>query len=300
MNPFELPTDYPRPIPNRHRGKTLFTLLDSPSLTALKKLAVQKDCTLFMVLMTLFKVLLWRHADLDDLSIGTPVANRHRLSDEQIIGSFANTLVIRSLLNEDLTFEQVLEQVRTNLLEAYLYQDYPFEKPVEDIQPERDLGRSPIIQIWFSYFNTDLDKVLIGDLELEELETGISGAKFDLSLSLTESGNTLKCAWEYNTDLYCHETIQRLSERRSVLIHGILLSQTLAIGDYSMQSTETKRIEGLLMQEDAIVGHSFTSDDSSPFSLLQCFDKWASVSSSRICLIDDTHRLTYKEVTQAG
>ncbi|WP_130243294.1 non-ribosomal peptide synthetase [Vibrio vulnificus] len=298
INPFELPTDYPRPIPNRHRGKTLFTLLDSQTLTALKTLAAQQDCTLFMVLMAVFKILLWRHADQDDLSVGTPVANRHRLSDEQIIGSFANTLVIRSQLNESLTFEQVLEQVRTNLLEAYLYQDYPFEKLVEDIQPERDLGRSPVIQVWFSYFNTDLDKVLIGDMELEELETGISGAKFDLSLSLTESGDTLKCAWEYNTDLYCHETIQRLSERWNVLIHGILSSQTFAIGDYTLQSTETKQIEGLLMQEDAVVGDNHISDDSIPFSLLQCFDKWASVSSSRICLVDDTHRLTYGEVAQ--
>jgi hypothetical protein len=145
----ELLTDRPRPTIQAYRGARQALILP-PSLTeALKALSLREEVTLFMMLLAGFKTLLYRYTGQGDIIVGSPIANRNRVEIEGLIGFFVNTLVLRTDLSENPTFRQLLRRVREVCLEAYAHQDLPFEKLVEELQPERNLGYSPLFQVMF-------------------------------------------------------------------------------------------------------------------------------------------------------
>ena len=146
MTPLELPADHPRPAVMSHRGGAKAFLIGSALTDALKELGRRNSATLFMTVLGAFQILLSKYAGQDDVIVGTPVANRNS-ETEDLVGFFVNTLVMRTQVTGDLTLAQLLERVRQVALEAYQHQDMPFEKVVEELQPERDLSRSPLFQV---------------------------------------------------------------------------------------------------------------------------------------------------------
>ena len=147
--PLELPTDHPRPAQQSFRGARQSLLLPTTLQEQLKTLSQREGVTLFMTLLAAFQVLLARYSGQSDLAIGTPIANRTRAEVEGLIGFFVNTLVLRANLSGNPPFVEVLKRMREVALGAYAHQDVPFEKIVEDLQPERDLSRSPLFQVMF-------------------------------------------------------------------------------------------------------------------------------------------------------
>jgi len=188
---------------------------------ALRALSGQEDCTPFMVLLAAFYVLLHRYTGQEDLCVGTPIANRHRAENEGLIGFFVNTLVLRGDLSGEPTFRELLGRVRETALDAYAHQDLPFERLVEEIQPERDLGRSPLFQVLFVYQNVPLPAFELRGLQLRPWEIDIGTAKFDLSLFLVDGSDALKGTLEYNTDLFEPSTAARLVAHWQTLLEGI-------------------------------------------------------------------------------
>ncbi|MGB7921863.1 MAG: condensation domain-containing protein, partial [Pyrinomonadaceae bacterium] len=140
----ELPTDHPRPAVQTFRGARHRFLIDERVSTELRQLSQREGVTLFMTLLAAFQTLLARYSGQDDIVIGTPIAGRTRAEVEPLIGFFVNTLVLRSDLTGDPTFRDALRHVREVCLGAYAHQDLPFEKLVEELQPQRDLSRSPL------------------------------------------------------------------------------------------------------------------------------------------------------------
>ncbi|MCA9937731.1 MAG: hypothetical protein KC418_03745, partial [Anaerolineales bacterium] len=144
-----LPTDRPRPPIQTYNGASYeFTL--SPDLTAaLNRLSQQQGATLFMTLLAAFKTWLHRYTHQTDIVVGSPIANRNRREIEDLIGFFVNTLALRTDLSGNPSFLALLERVREVTLGAYMHQDLPFEKLVEELHPERDLSRSSLFQVMF-------------------------------------------------------------------------------------------------------------------------------------------------------
>ena len=149
LAPLELPTDHRRPAVFSYSGSRRSFRLPRTLADALEKLGREEGATLFMTLMMGFDCLLHRLTDQDDIAIGTPVAGRTRRELEPLIGFFVNSLIIRTDLSGRPSYREVLRRVRTRALEAYDHQDLPFEKLVEDLQPERDLARNPLFQVIF-------------------------------------------------------------------------------------------------------------------------------------------------------
>ncbi|TQF08741.1 AMP-binding protein, partial [Myxococcus llanfairpwllgwyngyllgogerychwyrndrobwllllantysiliogogogochensis] len=143
----ELPTDRPRPAVQTYRGDIVPVVLSRQSSDWVKALAQREGATPFMVLLASFQFLLSRYSGQDDVSVGSPLANRNRSETEGLIGFFVNTLVFHSRLDSKQSFRQLLSRVRTSTLAAYEHQDVPFEKLVEELQPQRDLSRSPLFQV---------------------------------------------------------------------------------------------------------------------------------------------------------
>ena len=163
----ELPTDHPRPAAQSFRGARKELLLGKEMTAALKTLSQREGATLFMVLLAAFQTLLHRYTGQNDISVGTPIANRNRAEIEGLIGFFVNTLVMRTDFSGDPSFLALLGRVREVALDAYAHQDVPFEKLVEELHPERNLGQSPLFQVMFVLQNAPAPALRCLGLDLD-------------------------------------------------------------------------------------------------------------------------------------
>ncbi|MEU5950198.1 amino acid adenylation domain-containing protein [Micromonospora sp. NPDC047465] len=208
----ELPTDRPRPTVQSFRGDTLRFTVDERLTGRLRALCAGTDSTLFMVLLAAFTVVLSRWSGQPDVVVGTPVANRNRPELEDLFGFFANTLALRTTVTGDPTFRQLLTRVGADVSADFVHQDLPFEKLVDELQPERSTSHNPVFQVMLALNNTPPPRVdLTADTQLVGLVEGDTGsAKFDLWLSLADAGDTLPGGLEYATDLFDRDTVERI------------------------------------------------------------------------------------------
>ncbi|RKI64410.1 amino acid adenylation domain-containing protein [Corallococcus sp. AB049A] len=217
-----LPTDRPRPARRSAQGALLPVQLTPALSDAVEALAKRENATPFMVLLAAFQWLLSRYAGQDDVLVGSPIANRRHAETEGLIGFFVNTLVLRARFPRDTSFRKLLAQVRATTLGAYEHQDLPFERLVEALQPERDLGRTPLFQALFALHNTPDPDASLPGLTLTAMELTTTTAKFDLDLALTRLPEGFQGALTYSTDLFDAATVQRLMERWSTLLETLL------------------------------------------------------------------------------
>jgi amino acid adenylation domain-containing protein len=217
----ELPTDWPRTAVASHRGASQSVTLPPALTQKLKLLTQQEGATLFMTLLAAFNILLARYTGETDILIGTPIANRNKVEIEGLIGFFVNTLVIRTDLSGSPSFKTLLRRVRQTTLAAYDHQELPFEKVVEALQPERHLNHAPLFQVMFILQNTPDDVTDLADLKLTGLEIGSETAEFDLTLAITETGDTLVGSLAYNSDLFTAATIDRMLGHFHTLLAAI-------------------------------------------------------------------------------
>ncbi|MEA2693436.1 MAG: hypothetical protein QOJ16_2823, partial [Acidobacteriota bacterium] len=220
LAPLDLPADHPQ-LPRRSvRGAVHRFTLGRELSENLVRLSRAQGATLFMTLLAGLAALLSRWASAEDLAVGTPIANRTRREIEGLIGFFVNTLVVRCDLSGDPGFGQLLGRVRQTTLAAYSHQDLPFEKVVEVLAPERDAGRTPLFQVLFTLQNMPRKTIELPGLLLAGMELEWESAKFDLSLSLTETADGLVGGWSYSKDLFEAATVVLLTERLASLLEG--------------------------------------------------------------------------------
>ncbi len=222
----ELPADRPRPPVQSFRGGGRSLLLSPERGAALRQLCRDEGTTLFMTLLAAFDVLFQRASGQDDVVVGSVIANRNRAELEGLIGFFVNALALRVDLAGDPSFRTLLDRAREVVLGAFAHQDLPFEKLVAEIQPERDLSRSPLFQVAFVVQNAPA-----AALQLPGLAAVSSGspedaveqtAKYDLLFTAVEharGGVRLSCS--YAADLFEAATVARLLEHAAVLLDGV-------------------------------------------------------------------------------
>ncbi|MFM2051975.1 MAG: non-ribosomal peptide synthetase, partial [Pseudomonadota bacterium] len=218
----ELPTDFPRPAVKTYQGRHLGSVLPADLGADLRRLCREQGVTPYMALLAAFKVLLYRYSGQTDLLVGSPIANRTQGQTEDLIGFFVNTLVMRSRLDEGESFEALLRQVRRTALGAYGHQDIPFEYLVEQLNPARSTSHSPLFQVMFILQNTPMGALAFGETEVSVLETELTTAKFDLTLSMTERDGQFLCDWEYATDLFEAESVRRMAGHFEALLRQLV------------------------------------------------------------------------------
>ncbi len=191
-----LPTDRLRPPIQTNQGACHSQVLPKELINALKSLSESEDVTLFMTLLAAFKTLLYRYTGQEDILVGSPIANRNRREISGLIGCFINTLVLRTDLSENPTFRELLGRVHSVALGAFAHQDLPFEKLVEELQPERDMSSSPLFQVMFVFQNAPMSFLELEGLTLSPLPVENKTAKFNLTLSLEQTTEGLMVVWE--------------------------------------------------------------------------------------------------------
>ncbi len=227
----ELPTDRPRAATPSRRSGRLLAAFGSGLPRELPRFAQGHEATLFMVLLAGLQALLSRATGQDDVVVGSPVANRNRPEIEPLVGFFVNTLVLRGEVAGDRPFRDLLDRARQATLEAYAHQDLPFERLVEELQPERRLGVSPLFQVLCALQNTPMGEMELRGLTLAPVDIVAASTPFDLELSFMEGPDALHALVSYNADLFDPATVLRLVAHLETLFAGAVADPARPVSD---------------------------------------------------------------------
>ncbi len=284
----EVPADRPRPAGESLRGANRNFTLPRALRTELAALAQREEVTLFMVLLAAFKVLLFRHSQQEDVTVGVPFGNRSPRETEALIGCFLNTLPLRTGLAGNPTFAELLQRVKQTVLEAHDHAELPFEKLVQLLPTGRDLSRSPWFQYFFQLRNVPQEHLVAGTLRVESCDLPTGTAKFTISLHVDEQAGELACDWEYDVALFDPETVDRMAARWESLLHGIVDRPGARIAELPLLTDGERRQLVTWNQTEA------------EFPRSQCVHHWFAEQATRtpdaVAVVFGEQHLTYREL----
>jgi surfactin family lipopeptide synthetase A len=285
----ELPTDRSRPSMQTFCGGTTSFEVDRESTEQLKLLSQGAGATLFMTLLAAFATLLSRYSRQEEIAIGSPIANRNHSGIESLIGFFVNTLVLHTKLDGNPTFVELLARVREMTLGAYEHQDLPFEKLVEELQPERSLSYTPLFQVMFVLQNAPLSKVELPDLTITPFKLEQVAARFDLTLQMTETAAGLIGELIYNRDLFDLATIDRMAGHFQILLAGIIANAHQPIAQLPLI--------GSAEQQQLLIDWNDTHADYPQDKCIhQLFETQVELTPNAIAVQFESTQLTYREL----
>jgi len=237
----ELRTDRQRPEVQTYHGSQHLFSLDQELFEQLQALSRRTNVTPFMLLLAVFKVLLYSFTNHPDVVVGSPVDNRQRVELEGMIGFFLNTLVLRTDLSRNPEFEHLLERVREMVLGAHAHQDLPFETLVSTLQPERNIGRTLLFQVWFLYQIAPPVTEQLSSIEVTGFQLDYEISHYDLRLNLIETPDGIGGAFEYNTDLFLPATIKRFARQFETLARLIVKQPRIKVNELTAALSEDER-----------------------------------------------------------
>ena len=285
----ELPTDRPRPAVQTFRGAGCAVDVPEELTRALRTLSRRRGVTLAMTLLAAFKTLLSRYTGQDDILVGTPIANRTQHEIEGLIGFFVNSLVLRTDLSGDPSFAELLARVHATALEAYEHQDLPFERLVDELQPERDQSRNPIFQVVFAMQNASREPLALPGLSIEPLAAAVRATRFDLELHVAEAADGIRVGFCFNRDLFDASTIERMGRHYLRLLEGAAAAPETPISRLPM-----------LLDEERVLLLERWNDPSVAFPVTEClherFEAQADRTPQAVAVSFEGSRLSYAEL----
>jgi amino acid adenylation domain-containing protein len=217
-----MPTDRPRPPVQTYRGARLSRVLPSNLPARVREVARGSGATPFMVLLAAFQVLLQRHAGVDDIAVGTAVANRAHPRSAGVVGFFANNIVLRTDLSGRPTVAELIGRVRETCLQSLSHQEMPFDLLVDALVTRRETDHSPLFQVLFVLQNWAAPSLELPGAKVSLFEIVSDAARYDLSVDIFEAEDHMVAYFEYNTDLFDAATIDRLMSQYERLLIELL------------------------------------------------------------------------------
>jgi amino acid adenylation domain-containing protein len=285
----DLPTDHPRPRVRTFRGDRVSQQLPQDLTDHLRQLGRDQGATLFMTLFAAFNALLSRYSGQTDIVAGTPIANRNRKELEALIGFFVNTLAIRTDLSGNPAFTALLQRVREAALGAYAHQDLPFERLVDALQPERDLGRSPVFQVMFVFQNAPKSEWHMPGLTLSRITGEAHRSRFDVAMAINETDAGLSVSLEYDTDLFERDRMLRMLDHYRNLLASIAAAPGTAIGAIDILGDEERALLYETFNRSVL---SLDENESATHRL----ERRAQRIPGAIALVHNRQKLTYAEL----
>jgi amino acid adenylation domain-containing protein len=311
----QLPTDYPRPERLSYNGARQEFALSPQTSQRLRALGQAENATLFMLLAAAFNILIYRYTAQEDILVGYPIANRNQLEVEEMIGYLANTLVLRSDLSGDPSFRQFLSRVRGAVLDAFAHQDMPFEKLVQELNPQRNLSRTPLFQVMFTWQNMTATRAprstqpfTLFDLEVSPLNIDDLTSPFEWTLMMylgsdqalassqsnkvdpeAHASPVIQGCWEFDTDLFAPETIQRVIGHFCTLLDAVVANPDQPLSQLPLlTSAESQQI---------LHGWNNTyTDYPRQLSVPQLFEIQVQKTPQSIAVVYGEESLTYRQL----
>jgi amino acid adenylation domain-containing protein len=286
----QMPLVYPRPAVQTPNGSTELFEIDNELFTGMKKLAKENETSLFMLLYAAVTVLLYRYSHQEDIAIGTTIANRNRAEIEPLIGLFANTIVLRSDLSGNPSFKNYLARVKEKTLNAFVNQDIPFEKIVEEMKPERSLSHTPLFQILFELQDIPGKHDDNTGLKMTAIEPENTSAKFDMNLLLLIQNGCLAGNLEYNSDLFNKNYIRRFIDHYKKLLRSVVDKIDNKIDEIDYVTDEEKE----LINSWNDTKKAFPLDKTFNELFLESVRK----NPDKIAVVENSYEITYWELNQ--
>jgi amino acid adenylation domain-containing protein/FkbH-like protein/FkbM family methyltransferase len=287
----ELPTDRPRPAVQSYRGAHETFTLSAELTKQLRELSRREGATLYMTLLAAFDVLLSRYSGQQEVVVGTDIANRNRAETEGLIGFFVNQLVMRADLSGEPSFRELLRRVRETALGAYAHQDVPFEKLVEELQPQRRMDQTPLFQVKLILQNAPQEEVKIGELGVESMKNGSGAARFDLTVSVIDGHEKIGGVWTYNSDLFDVETIRRMQRHFQQLLAAAVTTPGESVARLSLLAAEER---SQLIEEWNETATVFPQD----LCIHELFEARVATAPEAIAVVYKDERVTYAELNR--
>ncbi|MFF8597264.1 amino acid adenylation domain-containing protein, partial [Streptomyces sp. NPDC015220] len=239
--PLELPTDRPRPAVRSSAGAVYGFELPADTVAALKELARERGATLFMALTAAVKAVLARWSGQEDIAVGTSSAARGHRELEQLVGFLVNNVVLRTQVDQDLTFAELLGRVKDTVLDAFAHEDVPFDKLVEAVQPERDPSRTALVQAMVVLHNTPDDALALPGTTVSPYPMEREASLFDLTFEFEERDGRLRGLVEYSTELFDEGTVARMAGHLGVLLAGAVADPDRSVATLPLLTDEERR-----------------------------------------------------------
>ncbi|MGC9671571.1 amino acid adenylation domain-containing protein, partial [Planosporangium sp. 12N6] len=284
----ELPTDRPRPHLRTTSGAIHRRDLPADLVARLSTVAHGHDATLFMTLVAATQVLLSRYTNTDDVAVGTVTSGRNRAELEDLVGFFVNTVVLRGHLDRARTFGEFLAGVRETVLEAFAHDEVPFDRLVEELQPDRDPSRTPLVQALVVLQDTMVRPREAGALRITEHDLPRPSARFDLVVEFLPRDGGLNLAIEYNTDLFDAATVERLAGHLEVLLAGIAADPDRPVAELPLLTPAERR--------RVLVEYNDTARPVPETVLPALFEAQAAGTPDAVAVVHDGVTLSYGEL----
>jgi tyrocidine synthetase-3 len=237
----DLPLDFPRPAVQSFEGRQFVFHLDAPETDALKEFSTCMDVSLYMMLLSVFTLMLHRLGGQRDIIVGTPVAGRGPEQLQALVGMFVNTLPLRLYPDAQTPFSNFLAEIKQEIPRAFENQDYPFEDLVDKCTVTRDTGRNPVFDVMFAFQNMDAPELEVPGLKLKPVHLDNDTSRFDLVLNISIRRDGLECIFEYSTRLFRPETIARFGGYYLCLISSVTDTPGLPLVSLEMMEAEEKK-----------------------------------------------------------
>ncbi|HEY6352691.1 MAG TPA: amino acid adenylation domain-containing protein [Candidatus Angelobacter sp.] len=286
-----LPKDHQRPPRQTFAGGACHVSLTSGQVAALKRLCQSNQATLYMMLLSVFAVLLQRYSGQDDIVLGSPIANRQDEKLENLIGFFVNSLVLRVQVTPEQSFHELLAQVRATALEAYRHQDLPFERLVEELSPQRSLNRTPIYQVLFLWQNAPMESPRFVDLEVAYLPGQELQTQFDLELQAMEKDGAIQLYWLYNRDLFDAWRIQQMASHFLRLVDAAINAPADPV--FSLPMLEKAEEQKLLVDWNSTERLHAAEE-----FVHTLFEQQAERTPSAVAVVCESEQITYGELNE--
>lgn len=284
----ELPLDYPRPGMLSSQGDKVRFRIEGELFKKLKQLSQQHNVTLYMLLLSVFGLLLNRYTSQEDIVIGCPVASRTIPETQSLIGCFLNNVALRLDLSGNPSFASLLQRVRKRCLEAFAHQNVPFDKVIEALKPERSPSYTPIFQTLFEVQTAGSGNNQLGEAAVTFMEVDSKTSKYDLTVSMVDIAEAIVGYMEYRTDLFHADTMTLLAERYERLLEQIVEQPMWTLSEFKLLRAQEYR---MIVQQWNDTARSYTYQ-----SLHHRFEEQAARTPDRLALIYASQQLTYAQL----
>ncbi|WP_034328484.1 non-ribosomal peptide synthase/polyketide synthase [Alkaliphilus transvaalensis] len=281
--------DYPRPSIQSFEGNYLTFSLNEEITKDLRRLAHKSGATLYMVLLSVFNVLLSKYSGQEEIIVGSPVAGRRKEELSSIMGMFVNTLAMRNFPESHKTYRQFLYEVKEQALKAYENQDYQFEELVEHLQVKRDFSRNPLFDVMFTMQNTDEIVLELEALTIKTYDFANKVSKFDMTLMAMEVEDHIQLGITYSTKIFKEETIGRLFNHLEIIIKQVLENTEVKLSDIPLISESEKQL--LETFNGTAVAYNRSQS-----TIHQLFVEQVKMTPDNIAIVFSDQQLTYGEL----
>ncbi len=239
--PCELPTDRPRPPVKSFRGGFVRSRIPPAVVQRLRAFSATERVSVFVSLLTTLDILLARYSQQSDITTLVPFASRERFGGDDVMGYFANVVVLRVEVESSLSARALLKRVGAEIMNGLSTQDVPFEKVISRLRPDRSQSHDPLASVGVSFLPRSGTALELPGVEARFDEVPSGGAKFDLQVFIAETADDLTFCIEYNADIFDRSTIERMVGHYRALLDALLSDPTRAIGELPLLTPDERQ-----------------------------------------------------------